>query len=484
MTIHPISTRTCPETFRVPPQALAAPPRPIRLPIPGKNARSRRTDDAPDPGFAGSSASAAANGAFARAVHAVAAHRPDAAPALAEALTADPNHVGAHALTGFGRLMLARAELAAPTAEALAAAQAALARRDGGTADERALVAALALAADGRLRASADLLDQAAAERPAALLSFKLSQGLRFMCGDRAGMLRRSSRALDDLEEPWAAGFVLGCHAFALEEHALYDAAEAVGHRAVTLAPEDSWGRHAVAHVHEMRGETALGVAWIEDSRAHWSRCNNFSFHMAWHLALLHLEQGDHDRVLDIYDREVRPAPTDDFRDMANAVSLLWRLETLGVDVGDRWGALAGIARARQDDVTLVFAALHNLTALVAIGDREGAAHLAQALEARATGADDQAGVARRIGAPFARLLSGLAGPGERRDLDRLLRELPRLGGSNAQRDVFLLALARIAGAAGDGPAFDRVRRLRVTLKAEDRLIAALCDRALPRSPF
>ena len=59
-----------------------------------------------------------------------------------------------------------------------------------------------------------------------------------------------------------------------------------------------------------------------------------------------------------------------------------------------------------------------------------------------------------------------------------VLRELPRLGGSNAQRDVFLLALARIAGAAGDAPALGRIRRVRGDLKAEDRLIGALCNRA------
>lgn len=479
MTIQP----TSPEIFRPrnparEPGAVLPIPGRAPIPLPGQSGRSRPADGTPNPGFAGSSPSAAANRAFARAVHAVAAHRPDAAPMLAEALKADPNHVGAHALTGFGRLMLARAELAGPTSEALVAARAALQRRDGGTADERALVASLALAADGHMAGAADLLDRATAARPAALLSFKLSHGLRFMCGDRAGMLRRSSVALHDLDDPWAAGFVLGCHAFALEEHGLYEAAEAVGHRAVMLAPEDSWGRHAVAHVHEMRGETDAGIVWIEDSRTHWSRCNNFSFHMAWHLALLHLERGDHDRVLDLYDREVRPTPTDDFRDMANAVSLLWRLETLGVDLGNRWKALAGIARARQSDVTLVFAALHSLTALVATGDGEAAGRLAQALEARGEGCDDQARVARRIGAPLARLLAGLAGPTERRGLDRLLRELPRLGGSNAQRDVFLLALARIAGAAGDAPALVRIRRMRGDLKAEDRLIGSLCNRA------
>ncbi len=122
-----------------------------------------------------------------------------------------------------------------------------------------------------------------------------------------------------------------------------------------------------------MRGDTKQGIDWLEDSRKAWSRCNNFSFHMAWHLGLLHLERGDHDRVLEIYDDEVRPQQTDDFRDMANAVSLLWRLEQSGVHVGDRWMEIAEVAYRRRTDTTLIFAALHNLAAMVAVGDRQGA---------------------------------------------------------------------------------------------------------------
>ncbi len=424
-----------------------------------------------------SSASPDATAAFEEAVRGLAAHRPSTGVALGRALAADPDHVPALALKGFANLILAREELAAPARDALAAARRALAARDGGTADERALVEALAHAAEDRFTQAADCLDQRFADRPATFLPFKIAHALRFMLGDAAGMLAASQRMMT----VWcpsrpAAGFLLGCHAFAVEEHGAYAAAEAYGRQAVAMEPDDAWGLHAVSHVHEMRGETAAGIEWLEGSRGSWSRCNNFSFHMAWHLALLHLDRGEHERVLRLYDQEVRPTPTDDFRDMANAVSLLWRLERLGVDVGGRWAELAEIARRRRADTTLVFASLHSLIALVALGDRAAAAELVMALQVRAQGSGDQARVAADLGLPLARAITGLGG--ERGSLDRLATALPQIGGSNAQRDLFVLALAEAASRRGDAPALRAIRGARRRLKAEDRLIAAVDGRA------
>lgn len=423
-------------------------------------------------GLLTSTSDAAAVAAFEDATHGLAAHRPTTGGAIGRALDADPDHVAAHALKGFANLVLARAELLPAAAAALQDARRALAVADGGTGDEQVLVAALEDAAAGRFRTAADRLDRGFEERPEAFLPFKLAHALRFMAGDAAGMLAASDRAL----RVWrpdhpAAGYVLGCHAFALEEHGLYAAAETIGRRAVSIAPDDAWGLHAVGHVHEMRGDTAAGIAWLEAGRANWTGCNNFAFHMAWHLALLHLERGDTARVLDLYDAEVRPSPTDDVRDVANAVSLLWRLVHAGVDVRDRWNDLREIAIRRRDDTTLVFASLHVLLALLALGDRRAAEDALAALESKAGGDGDQAEVARDLGVPIARQLLGETCPAA---LDDLARSLPRLGGSNAQRDVFVLALAERASRQGDAMSLMRIRAARRRLKAEDRLIAVL----------
>jgi tetratricopeptide (TPR) repeat protein len=413
--------------------------------------------------------------AFEGAVFGVAAHRPTTGAALQATLAADPDHISAHVLKGFANLILARSELKPLAAAALADARTSMGRKGGGTQDEIVLVKALESAVGGSFWRAADLIDAGYQDRPAALLPFKLSHALRFMVGDRAGMLETSSRAVSSIDPTTpAAGFVFGCHAFSLEEHGRYAEAMSAGQRAVSLQPDDAWGLHAVSHVFEMCGDTKEGIDWLENSRKAWSRCNNFSFHMAWHLGLLHLECGDHDRALEVYDDEVRPQQTDDFRDMANAVSLLWRLEQSGVHVGNRWMDVADVAYRRRADTTLIFAALHNLAAMVAVGEREGAAELVASIDAKALGTDEQARIAAEIGVPMARVLAGFDAPADRQMIDRMVANLPKIGGSNAQRDFFVLALAKAVGAGGDNAAVTRIGEIRQLLKADDRLFRSI----------
>lgn len=425
--------------------------------------------------FSTSTLSSEAETAFETAVHGLAAHSPNTGVALQATLSADPDHVAALALKGFANLILARSELLTPAAEALAAARRAMANRDGGTRDEQVMVHALSAAVGGSFSTAAERLDEGFSERPATFLPFKISHALRFMLGDANGMLSASNRVMEVWSEDLpAAGFLLGCHAFALEEHGFYEAAEGAGQRAVQLQSDDAWGLHAVSHVHEMRGDTAAGIAWLEEGRRSWSRCNNFAFHMAWHLALLHLERGDHEQVLRIYDEEVRPQQTDDFRDVANAVSLLWRLNQTGVDVGCRWADLAEIALKRRHDTTLIFASLHTLAALVAIGEYTAVRDIISGLEVKAAGNGDQARVAAQVGLPLARVIAGMSTEADRQMLDQLVLNMPMIGGSNAQRDFFLLAVAKAAGTNGDSAGFSRIRAVRGLLRAEDRLLGSI----------
>ena len=396
---------------------------------------------------------ATANGAsiedFEGAVWNVLAHRPEAASHLDAALTASPDMIAAHALRGFCGVSLARRETIL-AARACAARARALFNQQDGSASERALVEALELAVSGRLLDAATRLDAHIDEAPRDLLAFKLSHGLRFMSGDARGMLAGAERVAGR----WSAssegyGFFLGCRAFALEENGFYSEAEAAGREAVACEPFDAWGAHAVGHVYEMQALAIAGARWLGETRGMWSGCNNFSFHMAWHLALCHLEQGDSGAALDLYDRHVRPVHTDDFRDFSNASSILLRLRQNGVAVGRRWDELADIARRRVDDTSLIFASAHYLLALLAVDDVGAARTLLSALAARMHEADDQAYVARSVGVDLGQALAKpwATAPGARA---QIARRLAPLGGSKAQRDVFARMLAEAASLAGD----------------------------------
>jgi hypothetical protein len=112
-----------------------------------------------------------------------------------------------------------------------------------------------------------------------------------------------------------------------------------------------------------------------------------------WHLALFYLEQGNLADALQLYDEQIRSDRTDDFRDVANAVSLLMRLEMAGANVSRRWDELAAIAERRVEDRSLVFASLHYALALIGAGRSDIARQLTAGLGA---------GLAREIGAPAA----------------------------------------------------------------------------------
>jgi tetratricopeptide (TPR) repeat protein len=427
----------------------------------------------------------AAVDAFGEAVGALASHRPTSADALKRALSADPELVAGHALLGLGSVILARAELEPAARRAHADALAARLAKGGATRSERALTDALGLCVDGRLRAAADRLDAHLDESPCEFLHAKIAHALRFMSGDADGMLLGTARVIDAWSEDMPGyGYLLGCHAFALEEKGELEAAERIGRRAVELEPSDAWGLHAVSHVHEMQGRVDEGIAWIEGRRPVWSACNNFSFHMAWHLALFHLERGEHERVLALYDAEVRPRPTDDFRDMANAVSLLWRLKQEGVNVGSRWAALRDIAARRRVDTTLAFASLHNILALVAGGEMPAARELVTSMSRKAVAgrlapAADQSLVLDAVGCELAHVIVALGAPGgcDTRGLGSLAARVQRIGGSHAQRDVFLRTLAQAAADRGDGRALEQVLSVRRRIKRDDRFEGALRQR-------
>jgi tetratricopeptide (TPR) repeat protein len=425
--------------------------------------------------------------AFEEAVHAVAAHRP-LGESLTQALDADPGLIAAHALAGFGHIMLGRGETMSQAAGYCCATRRAAESCCGLSATESALVDALELAVTGLLRGAAERLELHLEDAPEDFLCAKIAHALRFMLGDREAMLRLTGDLVKRAPESGAGyGFLLGCHAFGLEEAGAYAEAEAAGKRAVRIEPADSWGLHAVSHVFEMTGRVNEGCEWLNASRPVWSRCNNFSYHMAWHLALLHLENHDHEKVLALYDEEIRPVQTDDFRDMSNAVSLLWRLEQEGVDVGNRWSGLYEIARRRLADTTYIFASLHYLLALIAAGDMNAAEELVEALRQRRADKCDQGRVARYIGLPVARALIQMPGQCARSGpcLTEMARRLPTLGGSHAQRDVFLRSLMAVAIRSQDYPSLRAIDAIRKELRYDDhfhQIITARMGGKLPAS--
>lgn len=373
-----------------------------------------------------------AGAAFARAVRGVLAHRARGGEALAEALALDPALTPAVALRGFSLRKLGRADVL-PELDAI------LARLAPTDDREIALVEALrAWHEDDGPRAAA-LLDARLEREPRDLLLAKLAHGLRFMLGDSAGMRRSIERVLPAFgDDDPGYGFLLGCHAFALEETGAYDEAERAGRRGVELEPDDVWGAHAVAHAFYMRGRHREGALWLRGFAHRLEGCTNLASHVWWHEALFLCELGRPAEALGIFDEHVAPWLDRDYRDVSNGTSLLFRLEQLGVDVGDRWTRYATFAQARVGDHASAFADLHYTLALAASGRVALAARFVASM-AEASGEGFDATVRREVGVPLARAVvdrfSGRARDAAR-TFARLEGETIRIGGSHAQRHL------------------------------------------------
>lgn len=382
------------------------------------------------------------------------AHRADLSARLKQTLALDPGLVSAHVLAGFGALVAARAELRPDALHHLFAARAAL-RARGGTAREHALVQALSASAEaGDMAAAATLLEGVLRGAALDAMALKLAHAIRFMLGDATAMRLAVESALPAWDRSIPGyGFVLGCHAFALEETGAAAAAELAGRAAVAVAPDDLWGAHAVAHVMEREGRARQGLAWIAGLHPGLPESGSFGRHLHWHAALFHLHLGQADAALALFDRDIAALPCEDVRDFANAASLLWRLEAQGVAVGAaRWDALADLAARRADEPGLAFIDLHHVLALAAAGRRGALTMKLEAMQRRAAAeVDSQARVLALVGLPAARAIALLRDdPAEAVALLLPLRHrLRAVGGSEAQRDLFERMLIEAALRAG-----------------------------------
>lgn len=196
----------------------------------------------------------------------------------------------------------------------------------------------------------------------------------------------------------------------------------------------------------EMQGRRREGITWLTTLAPNWEGSHNLQHHLWWHVALFTLEYGDHAAVLELYDTRFRNlaapltmASPDVYIDVQNAASILFRLQRLGVDVGNRWEELADKAEARIGDCQSAFTLPHWLMALTATGRTTVAERMIEAMRAYAKGSGTVAPMVRDYVLPIAEAQLAHAA-GRHQEAVALMRPaiggMYRLGGSHAQQDV------------------------------------------------
>jgi tetratricopeptide (TPR) repeat protein len=277
-------------------------------------------------------------------------------------------------------------------------------------------------------------------------------------------------------------GFVLGMHAFGLEETALYAKAEAAGRKALALNPRDPWAVHAVAHVMEMQGRFDEGIEWLNSRSADWATDNGLAYHNWWHLALFHMDRGEEARAVDLYDTAVRRPDSGVVLEMIDASALLWRLHLRGTALGNRWNGIADAWEPRIEEGYYAFNDAHAMMAFVGAGRGQSAKRLLETLQKRAGAGGTNGRMTWEVGLPLCRALFAF-GEGDYGTTVELLQPLrlvaSRFGGSHAQRDIIHLTLIEAALRGGRLALARALLAERTSLKPESPFNWASTVRAL-----
>ncbi|RPI46064.1 MAG: tetratricopeptide repeat protein [Betaproteobacteria bacterium] len=372
---------------------------------------------------------------------------------LDAALEQDPEFVSGHLMKALVLFTLGERKFVAPVQASLDAAQARSAKASD---RERMLMGAVRELLANDWHVACRTLDRVLIDHPRDVLALQTGHLMDFYRGDALNLRNRVIRVLPhwDASVP-GYSYVLGMHAFGLEEMNQYPQAEQEARRALEVEPRDGWAVHAATHVMEMQGRIPEGIEWLESRRSDWAPDNGFAFHNWWHLALFYLDDARYDKVLELYDTGVHPEPSPILLSLVDASALLWRLTLEGVDLGKRFETIADEWEAQLENEAgyYAFNDLHAALAFSACGRQRSLARVKEAMTHAAAGTHVLAGMAREVGIPLVAGIEAFSKEKYREAIEAIepVRDIAnRFGGSHAQRDLLTLTLIEAALRSGD----------------------------------
>jgi hypothetical protein len=369
----------------------------------------------------------------------------NAVPAIERAIARDSAFAAGHCLRA-GAIVLSGAEAGAT---ALAASIAAVERNPAANERERRHAAAARHWLGGDVAGTARLYGDLLRDHPRDRLALLVAHGLDFRLG-RRDMLRDRIAALLphwDARDP-EYGYVLGMHAFGLEETGHHEGALAAARRSLEFVPDNAAAIHVIAHVHEMRGPPDAGIAWLRGTQPIWIRNAGFRVHLAWHLAVFQLDCDAADEALSTYDELIAPQLDGGNNGLVDASALLWRLQLRGTRSTRRWRKVTDLWRRGRSIGNRAFELVHAVMAFAASKQEGRARKLAERLRndamLRARSGGEELALAEPLVAAIIAFCRG--------DYDRAVESISairaaadRCGGSVAQCDVIQLTLLEAA---------------------------------------
>ncbi|MGJ4897857.1 tetratricopeptide repeat protein [Bradyrhizobium oligotrophicum] len=395
-----------------------------------------------------STASTDAAAAYREGMDLLLAFWPGAIDAFERAIMLDPEFALAHAARARIHAIYMQREAALQT---IARARDLAAKR--GTPREQSHVATLVLAIEGR---GTDALTSTLAHlanwpRDAMIMALPLGAfGLLAFSGRAdhdAARRDLCDRFAADYGEDW---WFMSNHGWALTEAGELAKGRAVTERSFALRRHNAYAVHALLHAMFEEGAVDEADALVEGWIGDYDRTGMLHGHICWHQALGALDRGDTDKARAVYTDVLVPtmdsAPP--LNTLSDCASLLWRLMADEQPVPpNAWADTAAYASTRFTGSTLAFAEMHLVMIAAATHDSAALKGRLAAIERRQAEGRLPAG---RIVPHMLRALRAFADDNWRgcaRELAPVIGDLPRIGGSHAQREViedtYILALIR-----------------------------------------
>lgn len=388
-------------------------------------------------GLALSTSSPAAAEAYSEGIDRTLAGNEGAEELIAEAIAADEGFALAHSAMARQQQFLGNMAAAAASKErALTLAPAASAR-------EQQHVRAMARAIDGDGPGALALIKEHVAEYPRDAYLLNQANGPFGLIGFGGGLCRHDEQfaLLDAVAEAYGDDWwFLSAYAFAHNELGHFGLARELAERAMAANARSGHGAHSMAHCHFETGDDAGGASFLKGWLPPYPRTAVLHSHLSWHLALFELAQGNAAHVNAIYAETLRPtvAPQTAIIVLADAAALLWREDLHGIErpAGSR-EEVRDFAVRSFPKPGVTFADMHCALAYAAAGDYAALDALLSALRERVSQGKVAAG---EVAPVLCEAIGAFAAGAYGRSVDLLepLREqVVRVGGSNAQRQVF-----------------------------------------------
>uniref|UniRef100_A0A2R5L9X1 Tetratricopeptide repeat protein 38 n=1 Tax=Ornithodoros turicata TaxID=34597 RepID=A0A2R5L9X1_9ACAR len=364
---------------------------------------------------------------------------------------ADPNFAMGQALykglvlLGTGQSVMLNAELRGSIDQMVASATS----QPNLTEREKDHVRAVHELSQGHMRKAASIWEDVLFDHPTDFLALKFANLAHFYLGQRRQVRDSIARVLPRWNPSTPLyGYLHGMLAFGYVENNSYGLARRSAEEALRLNERDGWATHVLAHVFEMDCRPDDGIAMMSKTVQNWETCGHLAGHNFWHWALFHLEKGEYDAVLELFDGQVgKRVSSGSLLDYTDAASLLYRLELDGTRVDDKWAKVYDVAKPHLHDHFLGFNDAHFLMACMGTKNKSAVKDLLESTTKFVESPSASGDTARAIKEVGLQLMEAMVKHSDGdygaavEDLLRIRYDIVNIGGSNAQRDVFELLL-------------------------------------------